>query len=159
MSGAGERDKVRAAIAAKFSRSGRGRRPLGARVDAILTAPKMPRPRAAPHRPWFIYFMQDGHCGDIKIGRSVHPERRLNELKVARRHLRIVLLVKIERGDTLREEDLHRLFATDCLAGEWFEPSARLVVFINAMFDESHELMKMLRANARARRRCEGECR
>jgi hypothetical protein len=93
-----------------------------------VKAPETSRRRERP----YVHFMQDGHCGDIKIGRSIDPERRL--------------------------WNLHRAFALCRVGGEWFSPVAPLIDFINGLFANSCDVTKMLRERHGANVRCAGPC-
>lgn len=70
----------------------------------------------------FVYFIQVGKCGPIKIGHSIDPERRRTVLQQA--HTEKLCLIHTEVGGPQREAKLHRKFAAARLRGEWFEPVA-----------------------------------
>lgn len=79
--------------------------------------------------PPYIYFIQQGDSGPIKIGYSENPCRRLAFLKTANPFpLKIVGLIS---NASLRiEVETHNKFANMRMEGEWFEPRLALINFI-----------------------------
>lgn len=75
-----------------------------------------------------MYFIQQGNKGPIKIGRSTVPEMRLSELHAVSPE-RLRLLATIDAP----EKYIHRVFAKERKNGEWFDPSPRLVGFIQSL--------------------------
>ena len=76
----------------------------------------------------FIYFIRAGISGNIKIGVSQEPESRCSQLQTATHEpLRIVGLA---RGSYADEQEIHSIFASDRLIGEWFAPSRHLLMFV-----------------------------
>lgn len=67
----------------------------------------------------YIYVIQEGEDGPIKIGVSNDPSRRLQELQTGNA-LDLRLLVK-RPGIRKDEVRLHHLLATHRMKGEWFE--------------------------------------
>jgi len=66
----------------------------------------------------FVYFIQAGEGGPIKIGWAVDPRARLNELQVGcPEPLRLLMTLA---GDGGLEAQLHRRFARIRPRGEWF---------------------------------------
>jgi hypothetical protein len=63
--------------------------------------------------PTFIYFIQSGEDGPIKIGFSNQPDRRLPELQTGNPRALIP-------GDTSVERQLHTRFEPARIRGEWF---------------------------------------
>lgn len=78
-------------------------------------------PRVDQH----VYFIQRGHDGPIKIGRSVDVLARLRSLQTGCAEELRILGVTILGGAAL-ESRLHRVFAADRMSGEWFKPSELL---------------------------------
>jgi hypothetical protein len=70
------------------------------------------------HRPTFIYFIQSGEEGPIKIGFSNRPARRAPELQTG--NPRELLLRHVVPGDRAMEDQLHRRFEPARIRGEWF---------------------------------------
>lgn len=69
-----------------------------------------------------LYIIQMARTGDVKVGRSKHPEKRLKELQTGCPHpLRIILHMP---GYGHMEKELHRRMAHKSLKGEWFRESA-----------------------------------
>ena len=68
----------------------------------------------------FIYFIQAGAAGPVKIGISDNPERRLQQLQGAH-HEELRLLSSVE-GTVWAERRIHALLEEHRLRGEWFAP-------------------------------------
>jgi hypothetical protein len=68
--------------------------------------------------PTFIYFIQSGEDGPIKIGFSNRPDRRLPELQTG--NPRELILRHVIPGDTSVERQLHARFEPARIRGEWF---------------------------------------
>ena len=93
-------------------------------AHAMATSPFGRRRNRLPEH---VYFIQSG-SGAVKIGCSSHPESRLRELRSGNPE-RLSLLAVIPGGQS-REQELHRQFAADRVAGEWFDPSPSLMALI-----------------------------
>jgi hypothetical protein len=76
----------------------------------------------------FVYFIQRGEDGPVKIGFSKNPRGRLSSLQCGIPE-RLTLLGVIPGGKE-REQELHREFGKARINGEWFYPIAPLVDFI-----------------------------
>lgn len=80
---------------------------------------------------WSVYFIQIGLLGPIKIGRSRNPGRRLVALSAQMPFdMRIVGVIANVKPNT--ETRLHHRFASEHIRGEWFQPSPRLLRFIDS---------------------------
>jgi hypothetical protein len=82
---------------------------------------------AAPAPPGSVYFIQAGG-GDIKIGFSDNPAKRLAQLQTGQPQ-RLRLLATIP-GDARREREIHARFARHRRQGEWFAPAPEILRFI-----------------------------
>ena len=71
-----------------------------------------------------VYFIQGTDGGPIKIGSSVDPKSRFNDIQTCS-PVRLSLLATIDGGPWL-ENALHRHFKIDRLHGEWFQPTPEL---------------------------------
>ena len=72
----------------------------------------------------FVYFIQAGDDGPIKIGSAVDPIARLKELQVGNpQPLHILMTLADDEG---LERQLHQRFAPLRLHGEWFRPEQEL---------------------------------
>jgi hypothetical protein len=81
-------------------------------------------------RPVYVYFVQAGEDGPIKIGRTTgDPIRRLKDLQTASPYTLRLIGVK-ETSETLTERLVHQRFAHLSLSGEWFSPAPDLLAFI-----------------------------
>jgi hypothetical protein len=80
--------------------------------------------------PPFVYFIQQGSDGPIKIG-FVHNDLvgRIAKLQVANPY-KLNLLLVLEGASHSLEQELHLHFAKDRLMGEWFAPSQALLNYI-----------------------------
>ena len=70
----------------------------------------------------FVYFIQAGPRGAIKIGLAKDPWDRLHNLQTGSPHQLEIIAVMV--GDRLFEQQLHHELAEFHLGGEWFRPTA-----------------------------------
>lgn len=75
-----------------------------------------------------VYFVQQASTGLIKIGYTGNVEQRVSSLRNG--HGDLVLLAVIENGTRLAERNLHEMFASCRVSGEWFRPHDDLLRFI-----------------------------
>lgn len=73
----------------------------------------------------WVYFIQAGDSGPIKIGSSNSPTTRLSELQIGSA-LDLRLLRQLP-GTADDERALHARFAAHRIRGEWFEPSPEVL--------------------------------
>lgn len=97
-------------------------RPRGARVAPLEEL-------AGDALAGVIYFIQEGHDGPIKIGRTAGKatERRKDMQVGNSRTIRVLALIP---GFSATERRLHTRFAAYSAGGEWFHPAAELLAFI-----------------------------
>jgi hypothetical protein len=88
---------------------------------------------ARPSR--WIYFIQAGNGGSIKIGWTRNVSARFRHLRKEAGGTRLSLLAVLP-GFTTDERALHARFAASRLAGEWFAPSPDLLEFVRAVADD-----------------------
>lgn len=84
--------------------------------EPILSAPPS---RPAP-RVWYVYFIQQGDNGPVKIGRSHDVAKRLVTLQIGcpdRLHIRYA-----QPAMSYTESILHERFAEFRVQGDWFKP-------------------------------------
>lgn len=79
----------------------------------------------------FIYFIQAGDNGPIKIGRSDFAGARLETMQIGN-HEELRLLCCF-RDTHLLETRLHRRFSATRIRGEWFKPTPDLLRLIQAL--------------------------
>jgi hypothetical protein len=100
---------------------------------AKLTAPDTkPGPDPEPQREWrpkrpstTVYVLRARPSGKIKIGRTRELEKRIATLQTGTwEFLELLLTIPDDRN---LEAKLHRRFQADCIAGEWYNPSPRLL--------------------------------
>ncbi len=80
-------------------------------------------------RAW-IYFIQQGDDGPIKIGTAVDPVARLRLLQTGNPE-RLTLRGKVEAWPG-GEGALHRHFKAARMSGEWFRPGPELVAYADS---------------------------
>lgn len=85
-----------------------------------------------------IYFIQDCETENIKIGFAKEPKNRLTNLQTATSN-NLNLLAEMN-GDRIKEQEIHKLFSSDLVRGEWFKFSNKLKRFI----DENAQLVKTI---------------
>jgi|GEM_PF-5585144 len=79
----------------------------------------------------FVYFLQAGETGPIKIGTSQNPRKRIASLRTATaEELRVLKIVK---GSKTLETTLHDRFTSIRKRGEWFLPTQELLDFITSL--------------------------
>lgn len=76
-------------------------------------------------REGYVYFVQRGTDGPIKIGWSVNPRKRLSSLRSA--SAESLTLLKVEWTSRKRERQLHELLAEHRITGEWFHPAPEVL--------------------------------
>lgn len=81
-----------------------------------------------------VYFMRSTDTGRIKIGYSKDVLRRRNEIQAAHGGA-IQILLTISGGPTM-EGELHQRFAAHKVFGEWFEPAAEILAFVEAELEK-----------------------
>lgn len=79
-----------------------------------------------------VYFIQaecgNSYLGPIKIGRAEKFKNRFVSMKVDNFHeLKILKLIK---GDRVKEKEIHQKFAGIRIRGEWFRPDQSLINYI-----------------------------
>ena len=67
-----------------------------------------------------IYFIQQGNNGNIKIGYSKNPKKRLIQLQTATIS-KLYIIGKIS-GNRQNEKEIHQYLFKHRLRGEWFKP-------------------------------------
>lgn len=72
----------------------------------------------------WLYMIQAGDQGPVKIGHADDPELRLRNLQTA--HYEPLRLLVIYPGGSQLEAMLHEQFAKDRIRGEWFHPTDEL---------------------------------
>ncbi len=90
-----------------------------------------------PPRNSFVYFIQMGDDGPIKIGWALDVKKRLLDLQCGSPfELRLLLS---RPGCDVEEGLLHRRFARSRLRGEWFRPSPEVLAFIESKPDSLYD--------------------
>ena len=75
-----------------------------------------------------IYFIRNIVSGDIKIGFSDTPTKRLRDLQTGSADK--LVLMKTIPGDKELEAQIHQQFSHCRLDGEWFSPTDELLEFV-----------------------------
>lgn len=86
-------------------------------------------------QPEWIYFVQAGDGGPVKIGRAVNVKHRLAELQTA--HYEDLRLLVAVQGTVFDERRLHREFQQARIRGEWFHPVAPLLALAERLVEEA----------------------
>ena len=107
------------------------RNPLPATLAAAVGAADILRERHARSSACtWLYFIQAGEDGPIKIGTSDDPVRRMGRMQVDNAApLRFVAVCRVTRG---AEADVHDDLARHRIRGEWFEPAQEVFVVAHA---------------------------
>jgi hypothetical protein len=82
----------------------------------------------------FVYFIQPTGGGLIKIGTAVRPRTRIDDLR--RMSAVSLRILRITHGGRKLEQEAHHFFARERRHGEWFEPSPRLLAWIDGLPDQ-----------------------
>lgn len=77
----------------------------------------------------FIYFIGNLDIGEVKIGRSIHPHKRLKELQTASPHPLFIL--KMIPGNSFQETKYHSHFSKSKLKGEWYSITPDIKEFLD----------------------------
>lgn len=85
------------------------------------------RKRARRNKGW-VYFIRSGEDGPLKIGWTVDPQKRLEQLQTGS-FVRLFILGTIE-GSAGGESAFHRRWANYRIRGEWFEPAPEILEFV-----------------------------
>ena len=79
--------------------------------------------------PAYIYFVQAGYIGPIKIGVAQDVDKRIKDLQVGN-HMALLLIAKIgpfsETHAYCIEKNLHKKFRKHHVRGEWFSRNINL---------------------------------
>ena len=90
----------------------------------------------------FVYYIQEELDGNIKIGWSDDPIKRLSQHQTSNsRELRMLVYVK---GSLEYEREIHRKFQNSKTTGEWFKPDKRLLVHIEKERSKFFEIVQKL---------------
>jgi hypothetical protein len=80
------------------------------------------------HAGSYVYFVQAGTDGPVKIGFTTSPSLRLSAIQIgSAKRLRLVCAVP---GGRCLEMALHKAFAGAQMSGEWFKPTPKLVAMM-----------------------------
>ncbi len=75
-----------------------------------------------------VYFIQNLYNGNIKIGKSNNPKKRLKSLQTANSN-KLSLVATISES-YISENEVHKMFSHFRLTGEWFSYSEQIKDFI-----------------------------
>ena len=104
--------------------------------------PEEPKPEETKSKEGFVYYIQEELDGNIKIGWSDDPIKRLSQHQTSNsRELRMLVYVK---GSQEYEREIHRKFQTSKTTGEWFKPDKRLLVHIEKERSKFFEIVQKL---------------
>jgi len=101
-----------------------------------------PKPIEPKKEEGFVYYIQEEMDGNIKIGWSDDPIKRLTQHQTSNsRELRMLVYVK---GSQEYEKEIHRKFQSSKTTGEWFKPDKRLLVHIEKERSKFFEIVQNL---------------
>ena len=104
--------------------------------------PEEPKSEETKSKEGFVYYIQEEMDGNIKIGWSEDPIKRLQQHQTSNsRELRMLVYVK---GSPDYEKEIHRKFQTSKTTGEWFKPDKRLLVHIEKERSKFFEIVQKL---------------
>ncbi|MCH2405815.1 MAG: GIY-YIG nuclease family protein, partial [Nitrosopumilus sp.] len=104
--------------------------------------PEELKPEGNKSKEGFVYYIQEEMDGNIKIGWSDDPIKRLTQHQTSNsRELRMLVYVK---GSQEYEREIHRKFQTSKTTGEWFKPDKRLLVHIEKERSKFFEIVQKL---------------
>jgi len=104
--------------------------------------PEEPKPEGTKSKEGFVYYIQEEMDGNIKIGWSEDPIKRLQQHQTSNsRELRMLVYVK---GSPDYEKEIQRKFQTSKTTGEWFKPDKRLLVHIEKERSKFFEIVQKL---------------
>lgn len=75
----------------------------------------------------YVYLIQAGENGPVKIGATTDPRKRLIGLQVG--HYEVLRILAIIPDSVAREAQLHEWFKADHIRGEWFRFSDAIQTF------------------------------
>lgn len=105
-------------------------------VEPMMEAAGIEPAQGSPGSISFVYFIQVGDDGPIKIGLAKNIDRRLAELQSASPYELFVIGFVRTRTPLDTEQYFHCLFREHRIRGEWFEPAREILNFIAQSVDE-----------------------
>lgn len=112
------------------------KQPVGPDPKLLRFRPREVFHRERPYIPeiqpgvGYVYFIQSGEGGAVKIGKANNPHMRLGHLQVGNpTELRFLA---VTRGGEKLERLLHHVLYDDRIRGEWFAPSDRVLACASA---------------------------
>lgn len=92
----------------------------------------------------YVYFMQAGQGGPIKIGRAADPEARTRGVQTSNANtLKVLLLIP----DASLERKFHRWFRHHHIKGEWFKAHPEILRFVNTLARQTRQTVRIGRTN------------
>lgn len=76
----------------------------------------------------YVYFVQQGKDGPIKIGKAKNPRSRLSDLQVSSPFKLVPRLLVCDQD---LERRFHEMFSRLYIRGEWFNPGNHLTEYIS----------------------------
>ena len=108
----------------------------------LPSPPEEPKPEETKSKEGFVYYIQEEMDGNIKLGWSEDPIKRLQQHQTSNsRELRMLVYVK---GSPDYEKEIHRKFQTSKTTGEWFKPDKKLLVHIEKERSKFFEIVQKL---------------
>lgn len=100
------------------------------RLDKAIT--DCPGFKINPATRSYVYFIQEGKRGPIKIGLSSDPLNRLNTMQTGNAtNMRLLLILNLHPDKAINVESrFHKYFGVYRIRGEWFRASRSIVTYI-----------------------------
>lgn len=89
----------------------------------------------------FVYFLQSGQDGPIKIGYTTDIQKRIKALQTA--HPFPLKLLLVINGNVDDESKLHKKFNSLRFCGEWFSPDEKLLQYIEKLKAKSVKTLNL----------------
>lgn len=122
-------------------------------MSAFDALPTLERPtsksRAARCRTAFVYVIQDGFDGHVKIGWATNPFDRIRQLQTGNsRALRLLYCEELtdKRAAARCEKSIHREFDGHRVRGEWFRFIGSLYQMVLMCTREGRSLVEQIRS-------------
>lgn len=93
----------------------------------------------------FVYFIQSGENGPIKIGVARNIEKRIEDLQIGNPcelHLLCTMPCDSKNHAFFRERQLHKIFSKQRIRGEWFENNIKFKNLSENFSDFIHKKFK-----------------
>lgn len=98
--------------------------------DAARYAVTGPPGRKKKSKRGYVYFVQAGVGGPVKIGMAASVDKRLADLQQAHYEQLVLLACFASEDCYYDEQELQKRFSNLRIRGEWFRPGAELLNYV-----------------------------